>query len=57
MSLLKIYTNCSVKLKVKKLKEHYSIPEYLLAGPGGFEPPLTGPKPGVLPLDDGPIEE
>src|SRR5690606_6799689 len=25
-----------------------------LAGPQGFEPRPTGPKPGVLPLDDGP---
>ena len=27
-----------------------------LAGPEGFEPSLTRPKPGVLPLDDGPIK-
>src|ERR1700674_1619589 len=25
-----------------------------LAGGGGFEPPLPGPEPGVLPLDDPP---
>ncbi len=25
-----------------------------LAGGGGFEPPLTGPEPVVLPLDDPP---
>ena len=28
---------------------------YLKTGPEGFEPPLLGPKPRVLPLDDGPI--
>src|SRR5262245_7605596 len=26
----------------------------MLAGGGGFEPPLPGPEPGVLPLDDPP---
>ena len=25
---------------------------FLLVGRGGFEPPLTGPEPAVLPLDD-----
>ena len=28
----------------------------ILAGPEGFEPSLTRPKPGVLPLDDGPFK-
>src|SRR5574341_784802 len=28
-----------------------------LAGGGGFEPPLTGPEPVVLPLDDPPAQE
>src|SRR5690606_22597799 len=28
-----------------------------MAGPQGFEPRPTGPKPGVLPLDDGPSPE
>lgn len=27
-----------------------------MAGPEGFEPSLTGPKPAVLPLDDGPVQ-
>ena len=30
---------------------------YLKTGPEGFEPPLLGPKPRVLPLDDGPIHK
>ena len=25
-----------------------------MAGDGGFEPPLTGPEPAVLPLDESP---
>ncbi len=28
-----------------------------MAGGGGFEPPLTGPEPVVLPLDDPPAEQ
>ena len=28
-----------------------------MAGGGGFEPPLTGPEPVVLPLDDPPVCE
>ncbi len=26
-----------------------------MAGEGGFEPPLYGPEPHVLPLDDSPV--
>lgn len=29
-----------------------SHPLYVRVARGGFEPPLTGPKPAVLPLDD-----
>src|SRR5439155_1285949 len=31
-----------------------TLHEILLAGGGGFEPPLRGPEPRVLPLDDPP---
>ena len=30
--------------------------ESIMAGEGGFEPPLYGPEPHVLPLDDSPLK-
>ncbi len=29
----------------------------MMAGDGGFEPPLAGPEPAVLPLDESPTTQ